>query len=411
MKAGFLLSLTEPSLLPEAARAPGAARALHRRVTPARERAHLEAVQLVARRPLAAACRTWDVLLIDHPRDALALQWAQLWDFYRGDSAGAARAPGARAARVGRGRPAVPARAGALCLRPRREPLPRRRPKKPAAARWRSTRASPWAVHARGARDGDAGPLRRRRRLAAPAPGASGPRATASPPTCGGTRRCSASRRWTSPACCASSTATCAAERCRSPCSASMRRRCCGACTCSATTSPSAARRCSPAGHCKARPRPATTPSTTCTRCCAMLGAGDVARAEAWLARCAERALAADDARRNNHPMAREVGLPLMRGLLALRARRGRRRRRPDLRRARAGAALRRQPCAARPHRPDPARGLRPRRPQGARPCTAQRTPLAKPVTPLTRHWMEALGDRTRYGPRNERREDKRSSA
>ena len=49
----------------------------------------------------------------------------------------------------------------------------------------------------------------------------------------------------------------------------------------------------------------------------AMLGAGDVARAEAWVARCAERALAADDARRSNHGMAREVGLPLMRGLLA----------------------------------------------------------------------------------------------
>ena len=28
--------------------------------------------------------------LVDHPRDALALQWAQLWDFYRGDAAGVA---------------------------------------------------------------------------------------------------------------------------------------------------------------------------------------------------------------------------------------------------------------------------------------------------------------------------------
>jgi hypothetical protein len=49
----------------------------------------------------------------------------------------------------------------------------------------------------------------------------------------------------------------------------------------------------------------------------AMLGAGEVARAEAWVARCAARAMAADDARRNNHAMAREVGLPLMRGLIA----------------------------------------------------------------------------------------------
>ena len=42
-----------------------------------------------------------------------------------------------------------------------------------------------------------------------------------------------------------------------------------------------------------------------------------MARAEAWVARCAERAMVADDARRSNHGMAREVGLPLMRGLLA----------------------------------------------------------------------------------------------
>jgi hypothetical protein len=50
----------------------------------------------------------------------------------------------------------------------------------------------------------------------------------------------------------------------------------------------------------------------------AMLGAGDVARAESWVARCAQRALTPSDASRSNHLMAREVGLPLMRGLLAL---------------------------------------------------------------------------------------------
>ena len=53
-------------------------------------------------------------------------------------------------------------------------------------------------------------------------------------------------------------------------------------------------------------------------RVLAMLGAGQIAQADAWLARCAEHALAADDAARSNHAMAREVGLPLMRGLLAL---------------------------------------------------------------------------------------------
>ena len=50
----------------------------------------------------------------------------------------------------------------------------------------------------------------------------------------------------------------------------------------------------------------------------AMLAANDGARAEHWVARCAARALAADDAPRSNHAMAREVGAPLMRALLAL---------------------------------------------------------------------------------------------
>lgn len=87
MKAGFLLSLTEPSLVPEALALLAHARTLDR-PAPARERAHLEAVSLVAEGRWHAACRAWDALLIEHPRDALALQWAQLWDFYRGDAAG-----------------------------------------------------------------------------------------------------------------------------------------------------------------------------------------------------------------------------------------------------------------------------------------------------------------------------------
>jgi hypothetical protein len=53
-------------------------------------------------------------------------------------------------------------------------------------------------------------------------------------------------------------------------------------------------------------------------RVMALLLAGEVPRAEAWLARCAERALQPADAGRDNHAMAREVGLPLMRGLIAL---------------------------------------------------------------------------------------------
>ncbi len=86
MKAGFLLSLTEPALLPEAAAALAAARERLAGAS-ARERAHLEAVQRLLDGRWAGACQLWDEVLCQHPRDALALQWAHLWDFYRGDAA------------------------------------------------------------------------------------------------------------------------------------------------------------------------------------------------------------------------------------------------------------------------------------------------------------------------------------
>ena len=85
MKAGFLLSLTDAALLREADAHLSHARALSRNATP-RERAHLQAVQMVLEGRWHAACRVWDELLIEYPTDALALQWAQLWDFYRGDA-------------------------------------------------------------------------------------------------------------------------------------------------------------------------------------------------------------------------------------------------------------------------------------------------------------------------------------
>lgn len=85
MKAGFLLSLTEPSLLAEAAGHLAAARALGADAT-GRERAHLEALACGVEGRWHQACRVWDDLLLEHPRDALALQWAHLWDFYRGDA-------------------------------------------------------------------------------------------------------------------------------------------------------------------------------------------------------------------------------------------------------------------------------------------------------------------------------------
>ncbi len=50
----------------------------------------------------------------------------------------------------------------------------------------------------------------------------------------------------------------------------------------------------------------------------AFLGAGELVQAESWLARCAARAMQPEEVRRSNHAVAREVGLPVMRGLLAL---------------------------------------------------------------------------------------------
>lgn len=89
MKAGFLLSLTEPALVPEARALVDAAEAqsaLPARSNP-RERAHLLALQTLLAGDWPGACREWESLLLRHPCDALALQWAHLFDFYRGDSA------------------------------------------------------------------------------------------------------------------------------------------------------------------------------------------------------------------------------------------------------------------------------------------------------------------------------------
>ncbi len=86
MRAGFLLSLTEPGLASDAATllADAATRAVHAHP---RERAHLEALQRLAAGDWAGAGEAWGAILGEHPRDALALQWAHLFDFYRGDAA------------------------------------------------------------------------------------------------------------------------------------------------------------------------------------------------------------------------------------------------------------------------------------------------------------------------------------
>ncbi len=86
LDAGFRLGLNE-------ADDRAAARALLAQAAPlaaqatARERAHLEALLALEEGRLQAALRTWDDLLLEHPRDALALHWAHHWDHQRGDAA------------------------------------------------------------------------------------------------------------------------------------------------------------------------------------------------------------------------------------------------------------------------------------------------------------------------------------
>jgi hypothetical protein len=85
MKASFLLGLTEASQLDEARRILDDCAALEAEA-PARERAHLAAAQQLLEGRWLQACQTWDELLLEHPRDAFALHNAQLWDFYRGEA-------------------------------------------------------------------------------------------------------------------------------------------------------------------------------------------------------------------------------------------------------------------------------------------------------------------------------------
>lgn len=85
MRAGFLLSLTEPALLPDARAALEQAELRAAAATP-RERAHLVALSRCAAGDWQGACASWEEILLEHPRDLAALQWAHLFDLYRGDA-------------------------------------------------------------------------------------------------------------------------------------------------------------------------------------------------------------------------------------------------------------------------------------------------------------------------------------
>jgi hypothetical protein len=388
MKAGFLLSLTEPSLRDEAAAHLSHARALATHA-PARERAHLEAVQQVLEGRWATACRTWDALLVEYPRDALALQWAQLWDFYCGDSAALRQRP-ARCLpewdeddRLYPHVLALHAFGLEECnLYPQAEEAGRR-------ALALDPRV-PWAVHAvthvmemQGRCDEGSAWLRQHQPQWADGNGFAGHlwwhkglfRLEAM--DLAGALRLVDSHF-------SGDTLQITLQRVDAaallwrlhllgsdvsvPCAAVL------------------------AGWDLSDTAAGYYAFNDVHVVLAMLGAGQTARAEHWVARCAERAMAPSDARRSNHAMAREVGLPLMRGLLALA-------------RGDADTAVDTMfPVRAQ------ARGLggshaqrdlidlsllaasaRGNRRAVGRALLNERM-MAKPVTPLTRHWQHALG-------------------
>lgn len=313
MKAGFVLSLTEAALQVDAQADLDAARALLPQAT-ARERAHFEAVQQVAEGRWHAACRTWDELLIDHPGDALALQWAQLWDFYRGDAHGLRQRPARALPQWDEADPLYPHVLALYAFGLEESNL---YPQAEEAGR-RALAASaqvPWAVHAvahvmemQGRFDEGSAWLRQHQDSWAEGNGfavhlwwhKSLFRLEAMD-TAGVLRLVDAHL--------SGSALQVTLQRVDA---AAMLWRLhllgqdvSGHCAALVDAWGLAGEH---AGHYAFNDVHAVL---------ALLGAGQVARAEAWVARCAERAMHAEDARRTNHQMAREVGLPLMRGLLA----------------------------------------------------------------------------------------------
>ena len=387
MRAGFLLSLTEPSLLAEAGQHLQRARELADGA-PARERAHLDAVQATLDGRWQAACRIWDELLIDYPRDALALQWSQLWDFYRGDAVNL-RARPARALPEWDDSDPLYAHVLSLLafgleesnLYPQAEEVGRRalslNPK------------VPWAVHAvahvmemQGRYEEGAVWLRQHQAEWAEGNGFSGHLwwhkglFRLEGMDIAGALRLLDKRL-------AGENLQITLQRVDAA-ALLWRLHLLGE---------DVAARCiqlvdgwdlsdAAAGYYAFNDVHAVM---------AMLGAGEVARAEAWVARCAERAMAADDARRSNHLMAREVGLPLMRGLLALA--RGEADAAADALYAARGLAQRFGGSHAQRDLIDQtllaaaARGSR----RGIGRALINERLMAKPSTPLTAHWREQL--------------------
>ena len=388
MKAGFLLSLTEPGMREQAAGHLSDARARSGSATP-RERAHIEAVQQVLEGRWHSACCAWDKLLLEHPRDALALQWVQSWDFYRGDAASMRLRPARALPEWNDQDPLYPYVLALHAfgleennLYPQAEEAGRRalaaNPRVPMAMH-----AVAHVMEMQGRYDEGAAWLRHQQPEWAQGNGLAGHLwwhkalfRLEGLDTAGVLRiidshlsgaalkvtlhRIDAvSMLWRLHLLGMDVSAQCKAVLTRWD------------------MSPAAA------GFYSFNDVHVVV---------ALIGAGDVAQAESWVARCAERAMAPEEARRSNHTVAREVGLPLMRGLLALS--RGDADSAAEIlfevrRAARSlGGSHAQRDLIDQTLMAAAARGGR--RALG-RALINERV-MAKPVTPLTRHWIEELG-------------------
>jgi hypothetical protein len=316
MRAGFLLSLTEPGLVPQAvACLDGVDAGTGLRTPTAREAAHARALRAVAEGRWHHACQLWDALLIEHPTDALALQWAHLWDLHRGDLAGLRGRPARSIGAFDDADPLLPLVLGLWAFGLEENHLH-------AAAEDTGRRAlardprGPWAIHAvahvmemQGRFDDGAAWLRQHQPYWAEGNGFAvhlwwhsalfrlegmdfgGVLRLVDGHLAGSSlqvtlhRLDAAAMLWR-----LHLLDVDVAERCRALADAW------------------------PTGDDDA----GLSAFNDVHALLPMLAGGEIARAERWIARCAEQALAADQAGRSNHRTARELGLPLMRGLMAL---------------------------------------------------------------------------------------------
>lgn len=388
MKAGVLLGLSEPRHAAEARSLLDSAEPLAAQALP-RERTHLEAMRAVADGRCHHACRLWDESLLEHPRDALALNWAHDWDLHRGDMQGLRLRPARVLPEWSEADPLYPHLLGLWAygleechLYPQAEEVGRRAVHLAGAVPW-AIQAVAHVMEMQGRFEDGTAWLRQHQPHWAETHGL-------------------ATHLWWHMG----------LFRLEALDLSGVHR------LLDAHLSGPALQGALPrvdavgllwrmhllehdVGARFAEVLAAWAPSedeagfdafTDLHVLLAMLGADELVQAEGWLARCAARAMQAEDARRSNHAAAREVGLPLMRGLLAY---------------ARGDADHAVQAlhgARAQAHRLGGSHAQRDLIDQTLMAASARATHhavgrallnerrMAKPLTPLTRHWAGRLG-------------------